>query len=70
MKLGTSFKHKYLYLFITIIALIGLISGYNYYNIQNEDTKNKIINSINIKEELKQNTNNIIKRFKKSSLIL
>lgn len=59
-------KYKYIYLFIVILSLIGFISGYCYYTIQEKSTKEEIIERINIKEEITATTNNIPKRLKES----
>ncbi len=64
-------KYKYIYLFIVILSLIGLLSGYFYYNAQSETTKEEIITQINIEEELQETTtNNILKRIKETSTYL
>ena len=63
-------KYKYIYLFIVILATIGFISGYLFYNIQDNETKENIQNEINIQEELNTTTNNTFKRIKESSLYL
>ena len=66
MKKRTSFKYKNIYVFIIILSLIGFISGYKYYDIQEEDIKTSAISSLNIKENLKKPINNILKNGKKS----
>lgn len=63
-------KYKYIYLFIVVLSLIGFISGYMYYNIQSDNTKNEIINKIDITNELSTTTNNIPKRLKETSIYL
>ena len=63
-------KYKYIYLFIVVLALIGFISGYFYYNVQSSSTKEDIINKININEELSTTTNNTFKRLKETSIYL
>lgn len=55
-------KYKYLYTFLSVLALIGFISGYIYYSIQPETIKESTIQTINIKEELSSPFNNIKKR--------
>ena len=51
-------------LFILILSLIGLSSGYIYYQIQDQQTKDELINAIDIKDELNSGINNIPKRIK------
>lgn len=63
-------KYKYIYLFIVILGTIGLLSGYFYYNAQNDQIKETIHNTINIEEELSSTTNNIFKSLKDSSIYL
>lgn len=63
-------KYKYIYLFIVVLASIGLISGYFYYKVQTPETKSSIQEQINIKEELNTTTNNIYKRLKETSIYL
>ena len=62
-------KYKNLYLFIAIVALIGLISGYIFSNYQTNETKTIITDSIDIKENLPTSRNKIIPTLKKDSLI-
>lgn len=45
-------QSKNIYLFIIIVASIGLLSGYNYYKLSSETEKQEINNSINIEETL------------------
>ena len=53
-----------IYLFILILSLIGLGSGYTYYQVQTIEIKNELITMIDLKEELSSGVNNIPKRFK------
>lgn len=62
-------KHKYIYIFITTLSLIGFISGYIFYSIQSTSIKENTLSQINIKEELSSNINNTSKRIKKSITI-
>lgn len=57
-------KHRNIYLFLYLLAIIGLITGIKYYEIQNSTTKEEIKNQINIKEELSKRTNIILKESK------
>jgi len=57
-------KHRNIYLFLYLLAIIGLITGLKYYDIQNEETKTEIKNQINIQNELSQRTNIITKETK------
>ena len=58
------------YLFIIILSLIGLSTGYLYYETQSSNIKNELKNKINIKEELSQGINNFPKRTKQVIKIL
>ena len=58
------FKYKYLYTFLIIITTIGFISGYLYFKIQPENTKQEALEMINIHDELNNSVNNIPKRLK------
>lgn len=62
-------KHKYIYLFILTFSIIGFITGYFFYQTQQQSTKNEIKEAINIKEDLKAGTNNISKRIKQIFII-
>lgn len=62
-------KHKYIYIFIITLSLIGFICGYIYYNIQSSSIKENTLSQINIKEELSSDINNTPKRIKKSITI-
>ena len=53
-----------IYLFILILSLIGLGSGYTYYQVQTNEIKNELVTMIDLKEELSSGVNNIPKRFK------
>lgn len=57
-------KYHNIYIFILILSLIGLSTGYMYYEVQTSTTKQELTTSINIKEELSSGVNNIPKRFK------
>lgn len=63
-------KYKNTYLFLTLIALIGLISGYLYYELQSNTTKSSIIDQLDIKENLNTRVNNLPNNIKNQSLIL
>ena len=62
-------KHKYIYLFIIVLSIIGFTSGYLFYTFQSEETKTKIIDEINIKEELNNSFNNLTKRAKEIGIV-
>lgn len=62
-------KHKYIYLFIVVLSIIGFTSGYLFYTFQNEETKTKIIDEINIKGELNNSFNNLTKRAKEIGIV-
>ncbi len=68
--LNTIKKHKYSYLFITILSTIGFISGIIYYQIQPKHIKAETKEILNIKEELNIRQNNIIKSLKNNTSIL
>lgn len=61
----TLIKHnKTSIIFLTIITFLGLITGYKFYTYQPTDTKTKIIEQLNIEENLSYKTNNILKDLK------
>lgn len=60
-------KYRNIYLFIVFLAFIGFIAGYNYYRIQSDDIKNKIIDNYDINNNLNKRVNNIGKTFINSS---
>ena len=55
-------KYRNIYTFILIISLIGLSSGYMYYETQSKETKKSLVEDLSIKESLKHGVNNIKKR--------
>lgn len=57
-------------IFYSIITLIGLISGYKFYEVQPTDTKTTIQEKIDIKENLSYKSNNIFKTTKDILIIL
>lgn len=57
-------KLNNIYLFILILSLIGLSTGYTYYQVQSTNIKEELISKINLKEELSSGVNNIPKRTK------
>ena len=63
-------KYHSIYLFISILTLIGFITGLCYYKVQNDSIKQNIKESINIEKDLSSGTNNILKRTKSSVNIL
>lgn len=63
-------KYHSIYLFITILSLIGFITGFCYYKVQSDSIKQNIKESINIEEDLSSSSNNILKRIKSSASIL
>lgn len=69
MKKRTSYHPNPIYIFIIILFIIGFISGIQYYNIQDEETKNSIKEQYQIQENLQYQTNNIFKNIKKNSTI-
>lgn len=69
MKNRTSFKYKNIYIFISILSLIGFIVGYKYYDYQTNEIKKEIIENLNIKDELNHKINNVFKRIKNSGSI-
>lgn len=52
------------YLFILILSIIGLSTGYIYYETQSSTIKEELTTKINIKEDLSSGVNNIPKRLK------
>jgi hypothetical protein len=52
------------YLFILVLSLIGLSTGYLYYETQSSNIKEELSTKINLKEELSTGVNNIPKRLK------
>lgn len=54
-------KHKYIYLFLITLTIIGLINGYIYFELQSKITKTEILESINIEENLNYRVNNLSK---------
>ena len=52
------------YLFIIILSLIGLSTGYLYYETQTNETKEELKKEINLTEDLSNGVNNIPKRLK------
>ena len=62
-------KYKNIYIFLITLSIIGLISGYFYYQIQPSTTKSEIKESLNIKENTNVRVNNITKRLKSHTLI-
>lgn len=71
MEKRTSFKLKYknIYIFISLLSLIGFITGYKYYSYQSKETKTQIQDSLQIKEELNGRINNLFKRIKNHIII-
>lgn len=63
-------KHHNIYIFILVLALTAFITGRIYYKVQSKETKETIKETIAISEDLSYPTNNILKRFKDTSLIL
>lgn len=63
-------KSYNIYLFILVLSLIGLSSGYLYYQVQSKNMKEELTTKINIKEELNTGVNNIPKRLKTISKTL
>lgn len=53
-----------IYLFIIVLSLIGLSTGYLYYETQSPSIKEELTAKINIKEDLSHGVNNIPKRLK------
>ena len=61
----TLIKHsKTSIIFFSIITFLGLITGYKFYTYQEQETKTKIIETLNIEENLSYKTNNMLKDFK------
>ncbi len=60
-------KYHSIYLFIVTLSLIGFISGFFFYKVQNTEKKEYISTNINIEEDLSRGTNNIIKSIKNST---
>ena len=56
-------------IFYSIITLIGLISGYKFYEAQPTDTKTTIKEKLDIKENLSYKSNNIFKSIKEILII-
>lgn len=63
-------KYKNIYIFLITLSLIGLLSGYFYYQIQPSPTKSEIKENLNIKENINGRINNITKRLKETTKIL
>lgn len=59
-------KYHSIYLFIITLATIGFITGFTFYKIQNDTTKQNIKETINIKDNLSTGSNNIFKSTKES----
>ena len=55
-------KYKNIYVFILVLSLIGLSTGYLYYQTQSKTTKEELVNKLDIKESLKYGVNNLNKR--------
>ena len=67
----TIIKHsKTSIIFFSIITFLGLITGYKFYTYQDTETKTKIIETLNIEENLSYKTNNILKDLKDIFIIL
>lgn len=67
----TLIKHsKTSIIFFSIITFLGLITGYKFYTYQEQETKTKIIETLNIEENLSYKTNNILKDLKDIFIIL
>ena len=67
----TLIKHsKTSIIFFSIITFLGLIAGYKFYTYQEQETKTKIIETLNIEENLSYKTNNILKDLKDIFIIL
>lgn len=63
-------KYKNIYIFLITLSIIGLLSGYFYYQIQPSTTKSEIKENLNIKENTNGRINNITKRLKDNTKIL
>lgn len=63
-------KNKNIIAFFTILTFIGLITGYKFYSYQDENTKTKINETLDIKTNLSYKTNNILKDFKDILIII
>ena len=63
-------QRKKLIIFNLKITFLGLITGYNIYSNQSQETKTKITEKLNIKENLSYKTNNILKDLKDILIIL
>ena len=59
-------KYKNIYMFIIIVAIIGILSGYIYGKYQPIENKEQIEKSINIEEILSNSTNNSVLYLKKN----
>lgn len=57
-------KYKNIYIFILALSLIGLSTGYMYYQTQSKSTKEELVDKLNIKDSLNYGVNNITKRLK------
>lgn len=67
----TIIKHsKTSIIFFSIITFLGLITGFKFYTYQDTETKTKIIETLNIEENLSYKTNNILKDLKDIFIIL
>lgn len=63
-------KRRNIYIFLITLSLIGLVSGYFYYQLQPSNIKTDITNKLNITEELNTRVNNLTKSIKTSFKIL
>ena len=55
-------KYKNIYMFILALSLVGLSTGYLYYQTQSKNTKEELLNKLDIKESLNYGVNNLNKR--------
>lgn len=55
-------KYKNIYLFILVLSLVGLSSGYIYYQTQPTNIQKELINELNIKESMSSGVNHLPKR--------
>ena len=63
-------KRRNIYIFLITLSIIGLVTGFLYYEFQPKNIKTDIINKLNIQDELNNRINNLPKRIKETSKIL
>lgn len=62
-------KYHSIYLFIITLSIIGFITGYFYYQVQEDNVKVEINETIDIENTLNNGFNNTFKRFKEIAVL-